>query len=147
MDRPDLAREAAGQATLDRRGQTFAADEGDMARLQETPQIGQATGKQGCGDRHVHSRPTAGTDYPGAFAASGLTSLLDRLQHADDAVVAEALQVLDRPALGLRSGASTMRSINSCVSFGALWFVQGRSSAGPNCSSIWRMPASPPARW
>ena len=42
---------------------------------------------------------------------------------------------------------STMASIRESVRSGATSLVQGSWRAGPNCSSVWRIPWSPPARW
>src|SRR5690242_2661420 len=58
--------------------------------------------------RTDEGRAEPATDRAASYrclAASGLTPLLDRLQHADDAIVTETLQVLDGPAAGLRGGA------------------------------------------
>src|SRR5262249_47721696 len=47
--------------------------------------------------------PHASSD--GCLVAGGPTTIVDRLQHADDTVVAKALQILDCPSLGLRRSA------------------------------------------
>src|SRR5262249_32650594 len=104
MHRPDLAGEAAGEAAFDRAGQPFAADEGDVARLQQPTQIGQAARPQrliGPGDAVVHAQRR----LDGRLASGGLARVLHRAEYAYDAVVTKALQVLDRPALGLFAGA------------------------------------------